>query len=64
MTTDSNDKKPGTFKKPSSPFSSDPHNNRGGKGGGHNKSGPVNKGSSKGKSVNVPKFKGGSGGDR
>ncbi len=58
--TKSDEKKPNLLKKPS-PFNSDPHNNRGGKSG--NKSGIVDSGR-KGKSVSVPKFKGGSGGDR
>jgi len=56
----SDEKKPALFKKPS-PFNNDPHNNRGGKSG--NRSSTVDSGR-KGKSVNVPKFKGGSGGDR
>ena len=58
--TNSDDKKPTLFKKPSA-FNSDPHKNRGGKSG--NRSGVVDN-ARKGKSVNVPKFKGGSGGDR
>ena len=49
-------------KKPSSPFVGDPHNNRSGKGG---KKGFADSGVQKMKtSVNVTKFKGGSGGDR
>ncbi len=61
-TTKSDDKKPIVFKKPASPFNNDPHNNRGGKGG---KRGVVFGGSSQRmKSISVPKFKGGSGGDR
>lgn len=51
--------------KKASPFSSDPHNNRGGKGG--KKGGAViagNAGFKGSKSLNVTKFKGGSGGDR
>lgn len=61
--TKTEDKKPIIFNKPASPFSADPHNNRGGKSG---KKGSVNfgGGGSKMKSINVPKFKGGSGGDR
>lgn len=47
--------------KPASPFSNDPYNNRGGKGG--NKSN-AKIGVQKMKSASVPKFKGGSGGDR
>ena len=55
------EKKPVIFKKPS-PFNADPHNNRHGKSGG----GKVvdSGGRSKIKSISVPKFKGGSGGDR
>ena len=47
-----------------SPFVSDPFNNRGGKGG--NKGGAAfsNSGAKAVKSISVPKFKGGSGGDR
>lgn len=61
--TKSDDKKPFIPKKPTSPFSGDPHNNRGGKGGNR---GNVAAGGSapKMKSISVPKFKGGSGGDR
>jgi len=55
------EKKPFTPKKPS-PFNVDPYNNRGGKG--KNRSSVVGGGAQKGKSINVPKFKGGSGGDR
>jgi hypothetical protein len=61
-TTKSDEKKPVVFKKPGSPFNNDPHNNRSGKGGHH--SGPVGGSSQKMKSISVPKFKGGSGGDR
>jgi len=46
-----------------SPFVSDPFNTRGGKGG--KKGGVVSNTNAKGgKSITVPKFKGGSGGDR
>ncbi len=68
MSTTSTDKNSGKKKpfvplKPSSPFSNDPHNNRGGKGG--NKSGAkIGGAAQKMKSISVPKFKGGSGGDR
>ncbi len=62
---DSADKNPKIVKKPGSPFSSDPYNNRaGGKGGNRN---VVIGGSAapKMKPTNVKsKFKGGSGGDR
>ena len=51
------------IKKPASPFS-DPHNNRGGKGGKKGAATIVGGGSHKMKSISVPKFKGGSGGDR
>jgi hypothetical protein len=57
-----NDKKSIIPKKPSSPFNNDQFNGRGGKGGKRN--GVVDGGSRKGKSMNAPKFKGGSGGDR
>jgi hypothetical protein len=60
--TTSSDKKPAVFKKPASPFSNDPHNNRGGKGG--NRAASVGGSTKKMKSISVPKFKGGSGGDR
>ncbi len=59
----SDDKKPFIPKKPASPFNTDPHNTRGGKGG--NKGNSFSGGSGqKMKSISVPKFKGGSGGDR
>jgi hypothetical protein len=48
-------------KKPSSPFNTDPHNNRNGRSGA---GGSAVSGNQKIKSINVPKFKGGSGGDR
>jgi hypothetical protein len=60
-TAKSGENKPVLGRKPS-PFNSDPHNNRGGKSG--NRGGIIDNGSRKGKSINVPKFKGGSGGDR
>ena len=56
------EKKPTIVKKPSSPFNNDPHNNRGGKS--NNKVGFVSGSDKKMKSINVQKFKGGSGGDR
>ncbi len=63
MTTiKSDDRKPVVFKKPGSPFNNDSHNNRGGKSG--HKSGAVVGSTQKMKSISVPKFKGGSGGDR
>ncbi len=55
-------KKPAVFKKPGSPFNNDPHNNRGGNAG--HKSAAVAGSGKKMKSISVPKFKGGSGGDR
>ena len=55
------DKNP-IIKKPSSPFNNDPHNNRGGKAA--NKTTFTNNGGKKMKSVNVKRFKAGSGGDR
>jgi hypothetical protein len=61
-TTKSDDKKPVVFKKPGSPFSNDPYNNRSGKGGHH--SGPVGGTSQKMKSIVPQVKKGGSGGDR
>ena len=61
-TAKSDDKKPVVFKKPGSPFNNDQHNNRGGKGG--HKSGAIFGSAPKMKSISVPKFKGGSGGDR
>ena len=63
MTNSTNDKKPFVPNKPSSPFAVDPHNNRNGKGGNRNNS-PINGKSGKMKSINLKKFKGGSGGDR
>jgi hypothetical protein len=54
--------KPAIIKKPSSAFNNDPYNNRSGKS--NNKPGFVNNSSKKMKSIAVPKFKGGSGGDR
>jgi len=61
MTT-TNDQKPAIIKKPSSPFSNDPHNNRGGKAG--NKAEFTKNGGPKMKSISVPKFRVGSGGDK
>lgn len=48
-------------KKSPSTFNNDPYNNRSGKAG---VKGAVEKGGQKIKSITVPKFKGGSGGDR
>lgn len=64
MTTksDKSDNKKPVINKPASPFSNDPYNNRGGKGG--NRTAAFSGNSNKMKSVSVPKFKGGSGGDR
>ncbi len=60
--TKSEEKKPFVPKKPS-PFNNDPYNNRGGKSG--NRSAVVDAaGGQKAKTISVPKFKGGSGGDR
>ena len=61
LSTNSDAKKPFIAKQPS-PFRADPYNNRGGKSGG--KSSFSNSNAPKIKSVSVPKFKGGSGGDR
>lgn len=65
MTTDKNDKttvdNSHLFKKPSV-FNVDPFNNRGGKGS--KRPGASNNKGGKGKSINVSKFRGGSGGDR
>jgi len=55
--------KPAVFKKPGSPFNNDPHNNRGG-GKGGNRAAVGGSSAPKMKSISVPKFKGGSGGDR
>ena len=54
--------KPAIIKKTSSPFNNDPYNNRSGKT--NNKAGFVNNSGKRMKSISVPKFKGGSGGDR
>ncbi|MCE3255560.1 MAG: hypothetical protein K0R25_1054 [Rickettsiaceae bacterium] len=62
-TTKTDDQKPVIFKKPASPFNNDPHNNRGGKGGKRGSAAASGSGH-KMKSISVPKFKGGSGGDR
>ncbi len=51
------------IKKPSA-FNSDPHNNRGGKGGKKGSTAVAAGGMKGGKKLTVPKFKGGSGGDR
>ena len=59
--TKTEEKKPFIAKKPKSPFANDPFNNRGGRSG---QGAGNDKGSQKIKSINVPKFKGGSGGDR
>ncbi len=59
--TKTEEEKPFIAKKPKSPFNADPFNNRGGKSGAR---GGQDKGSQKIKSISVPKFKGGSGGDR
>ena len=66
MTTEkNNEQKEFKIIKKISPFCVDPYNNRGGKGG---KKGAAIGGSSGsfkgGKTINAPKFKGGSGGDR
>ncbi len=61
--TESNDKK--AIVKKSSPFGGDPYNKRGGKGGGKGAfSSGGNNVAPKGKSISVPRFNGGSGGDR
>jgi hypothetical protein len=49
------------FVKKSSPFNADPFNKRSGKGGAKS---AVEKSGQKIKSITIPKFKGGSGGDR
>ena len=64
MTTTTTEKKPFIAKKPASPFGGDPYNKRGGKGGGKVVSAAVGGANMKIKSISVPKFKGGSGGDR
>lgn len=54
--------KPTVVKKPGAPFNNDQHNNRGGKN--HKKAIFIDSGGKRMKSISVPKFKGGSGGDR
>ncbi|MFT5703714.1 MAG: hypothetical protein ACJAZX_001143 [Rickettsiales bacterium] len=63
--TNTEDKKPAApFKKPASPFSADPHNNRGGKGGNKFNQKSLSGGGSNKSSVSIKKFKGGTGGDK
>jgi hypothetical protein len=64
MTTTDKPKEFKPFKKPS-PFSADPFNNRGQKGGNKGNGSPVQHSNAiGGKKISTPKFKGGSGGDR
>lgn len=63
MTEKNNEKNDLRIGKPKAPFSNDPFNNRGGKGGKKGAAVVASKGAKTAK-INVPKFKGGSGGDR
>ncbi len=59
------EQKPSFIKKTSSPFSADPYNKRSGGKGGRREVGDISANNVKKiKSISVPKFKGGSGGDR
>lgn len=56
--------KPFVPKKSASPFNNDPYNTRGGKAGKGGKVAASSGNQGKMKTINAPKFKGGSGGDR